>query len=164
MKNHLTDSDVDFTESVAADGTVSITLGSGPYYVGQPVRTNGKIKPMLYADLWSQPGDIVVQKKNEGKPIFPFLVLTAAESHFLLAHAAMLGIGTDANTHYQNGLKHAMRLWGVTDADANAFLASSSPMATLVGSTVEEAVEKTAKQMGIMDSYKVVTYRYSMEY
>ena len=146
ITNHLTDSDVTFTSTTGADGSVSISIAAGDHYVGQPIRTNGKIKKYLYADLWSQPGEIVTQKKNEGKPIFPYLVMTAAESHFLLAHAALLGIGSGANTHYQNGLKHAMRLWGVSDADAAAFLASTSPMATLVGSTAEEAVEKVSSQ------------------
>ena len=63
------------------------------------------IQPIFYylSSYW--------QKKNEGKPIFPFLVFTAAESHFLLAHAATLGIGSGANAHYQAGITHEMRLW-----------------------------------------------------
>lgn len=133
MKNHLTDSGVDYTSSVGGDGTVSITTGAGPYYVGQPSRTNGNIKNMLFPDLWSEPGEIVTQKKNEGKPIFPFLVFTAAESHFLLAHAATLGIGSGANSHYQAGITHAMRLWEVSDADIASYLANE-PMGSLTGS------------------------------
>ena len=120
-------------------------MGAGPYYVGQPVRTNGKIKPFLFADLWSRPSDYVVQKKNEGKPIAPQIVHTAAESHFLLAQATVLGVlSGDAQTHYQNGIKHSMRMWGVTDADAATYIANEA-MAKLDGTT-EQKLEKIATQ------------------
>ena len=142
MEGHLTDSDVTYTKSVAGDGTVTITTGAGPFYVGQPSRTNGNIKNMLFPDLWSHPADIVTQKKNEGKPIFPFLVFTAAESHFLLAQAATLGIGSGANAHYQAGISHAMRLWGVSDADVATYLANE-PMGSLTGTG---DLEKIASQ------------------
>ena len=143
--NHLKDSGVDVTEGTDASGNVTITLGAGPYYVGQPVRTNGKVKPFLFADLWSRPSDYIVQKKNEGKPIAPQIVHTAAESHFLLAQATVLGVlAGDAETHYQNGIKHSMRMWGVTDADAATYIANEA-MAKLDGTT-EQKLEKIATQ------------------
>ena len=146
--NHLEESGVELTKTTGADGSITITTGAGPYYVGQPVRTNGKIKPYLYSDLFSQPSEIVVQKKNEGKPIFPYLVMPAAESHLLLAQAAVLGVGPgDANTHYQNGIRHAMRLWEVADSDVETYLASSA-MGSLSGNT-EDDLEKIATQRWI---------------
>lgn len=143
--NHLKDSGADVTEGTDSSGNVTVTLGAGPYYVGQPVRTNGKIKPFLYSDLWSQPSEIVVQKKNEGKNIFPRLIFTEAESHFLLAQATVLGVlSGNAETHYQNGMKHAMKLWGVTDGDAATYIASNAS-AKLTG-TNEQKLEKIATQ------------------
>jgi hypothetical protein len=73
--------------------------------------------------------------------------MTAAESHFLAAHAALLGIGSDANGHYQTGLRHAMKLWSVPDAEIDAFIASED-MASLNG-TMEENLEKIAIQRWI---------------
>ena len=128
------------TQATAADGTITITVPEGTHYVGQPTRMNSKIKPYLWTKLFSKPADYITQAKNQGKPIAPQLVMTAAESHFLLAEAAVKGIGSGAETHYQNGLKHAMRLWDVSDADAATFLANES-IATLSGTKAEKLAQ-----------------------
>ena len=71
-------------------------------YVGFPTRVNAKIKPYLDTNLFAKPADIVVNKKNEGKPIFPYVVMTAAESHFMIAEAIIKGLSEgDAQSHYQ---------------------------------------------------------------
>ena len=143
--NHLKDSGVDVTEGTDASGNVTITLGAGPYYVGQPVRTNGKVKPFLFADLWSRPSEYIVEKKNNNAPIAPQIIHTAAESHFLLAQATVLGVlSGNAETHYQNGIRHSMRMWGVTDAAAATYIANEA-MAKLDGTT-EQKLEKIATQ------------------
>ena len=146
LVNHLIASGADVTDSGVSGNTRTVTVAAGAY-VGQPVRMNSKIKPHLHRQFFSEPSTIVVQTKNQGKPIFPQIVMTAAESHFLAAHAALLGIGSDANGHYQTGLRHAMKLWDVPDAEIDAFIASED-MASLNG-TMEENLEKIAIQRWI---------------
>ncbi len=146
LVNHLIASGADVTDSGVTGDTRTVTVAAGAY-VGQPVRMNSKIKPHLHRQFFSEPSTIVVQTKNQGKPIFPQIVMTAAESHFLAAHAALLGIGSDANGHYQMGLRHAMKLWDVPDAEIDAFIASED-MASLNG-TMEENLEKIAIQRWI---------------
>jgi len=146
LVKHLKDSGADVTDSGVTGDKRTITVASGAY-VGQPVRMNSKIKPHLHRELFSEPADIVVNSKNTGKPIFPQIVMTAAESHFLAAHAALLGIGSGANAHYQTGIRHAMKLWDVADADIDTFIANE-PMATLSGTT-EENIAKVSIQRWI---------------
>jgi len=146
LVKHLKDSGADVTDSGVTGNTRTVTVAPGAY-VGQPVRMNSKIKPHLHRELFSEPADIVVNSKNTGKPIFPQIVMTAAESHFLAAHAALLGIGSGANAHYQTGIRHAMKLWDVADADIDTFIANE-PMATLSGTT-EENIAKVSIQRWI---------------
>ena len=134
LTDHLKAGGMTVTETTDADGNLNITVPQGTHYVGQPTRLNGKIKPYLFTKLFSKPADVITQKKNEGKVIAKQLVMSAAESHFLLAEAAVRGIGSGAQAHYENGLKHSMRYWGVTDAAATAFLAAGG-IATLSGTT-----------------------------
>ena len=146
LTDHLKAGGLTITETTATDGTVTITVPAGDaatfaHYVGQPTRMNSKIKPYLYSNLFSKPTDYIIGAKNTGKPIAPKLVMTAAESHLMLAEAALKGIGSgDANTHYQNGIKHSMRMWGVADADATTYLANES-MATLSGTTAQKLAQ-----------------------
>ena len=51
----------------------------------------------------------------------PNQVLTAAESHFLQAEAALLGYGGNAQASYENGIEASMRFWGVSDEDITTF-------------------------------------------
>jgi len=146
LVDHLIASGADVTDSGVTGDTRTVTVAPGAY-VGQPVRMNSKIKPHLHRQFFSEPSELVVERKNTGKPIFPQIVMTAAESHFLAAHAAVLGIGSDANGHYQTGLRHAMKLWDVADADIEAFIANED-MATLSG-TSEEMIEKISIQRWI---------------
>lgn len=140
LTDHLKAGGMTITEATASDGTVTITVPSGVDYVGQPTRMNSKIKPYLYTKLFSKPTDYIIGAKNTGNPIAPKLVMTAAESHLMLAEAALKGIGSGANTHYQNGIKHSMRMWGVADALVTKFLAEES-MATLSGTPAEQLAQ-----------------------
>ena len=101
---------------------------------------NSKIKPFLYTKLFSKPSDYIVEAKNIGKPIAPKLVMTAAESHLMVAEAAIKGIGSGANTHYQMGITKSMQQWGVAAADIATFLANES-IATLSGTTAEKLAQ-----------------------
>lgn len=58
------------------------------------------------------------------------MILTAAESHFLQAEAALLGYPGDANASYQAGILSSMEFWGATPG---SFI-TTEPIATLSGS------------------------------
>lgn len=140
----LDSSNAIYTRTDTAEG-VTITMPENTNYVGFPTRANGRIKPYLDTNLFAKPADIVVNKKNTGAPIFPYLVMTAAESHFMVAEAITKGLASgDAQSHYHSGLRHAMRLWEVDEAEIDAFL-SSEDMASLNG-TAEQNMEKIAMQ------------------
>ena len=64
----------------------------------------------------------------------PIMVLSAAESYFLQAEAAILGFSGDANSIYQEGIRSSMRYWGVTAGDIDTFITSEA-IAQLSGST-----------------------------
>ena len=140
LTDHLKAGGMTITETTASDGTVTITVPGGVDYVGQPTRMNSKIKPFLYTKLFSKPSDYIVEAKNIGKPIAPKLVMTAAESHLMVAEAAIKGIGSGANTHYQKGIEHSMRMWGVDGADISTFLGNET-IATLSGTTAEQLAQ-----------------------
>lgn len=140
----LDNSGATYTINTTADG-LQVDMPAGVNYVGQPTRLNGKIKPYLDTNLFSKPAEIVINQHNSGKPIFPFIVMTAAESHFMIAEAIVKGLASgDAQSYYQEGLRHAMRLWEVPDGDIESFISSES-MALLNGSS-EENLEKIATQ------------------
>ena len=130
----------------ANDVTISITPGN--YYVGQPTRLNGDIYSQVKEALFSRPADIVINPKNQGKQIFPELVASAAEGNFLKAEAIVKGFGSgNAQALYQEGLRQAMKMWGVSDGEISTFLASED-MALLNGTT-DQNLEKIAVQRWI---------------
>ncbi len=116
----------------------SVTFDVPPdtYYIGQPTRLNGKIKSMVRFEFFSSPADYVIQRKNQGQPIAPELVMTAGEAYFLRAQAALDGHGGDAQSLYNDGIRSAMKLWGVGDADIEAFFASGSPLTVVSAENV----------------------------
>ena len=133
--------DTDYTwDETATD--LTITMPENTNYVGLPSRLSGKIKSYMNGQLFSDPSDIVTQKTNEGSPIFPTILLTAADSHFMIAEAIVKGlVSGDANSYYQTGLTHGMSLWE-TSVTGDF---SASNMGTLSGS-MEEKLEKIATQ------------------
>ncbi len=135
----------DITLEIVSDTSATITVPSNKYYIGQPSRLNSKIYPYVKYEWFSEPADIVIQKKNEGKPIFPEIIITAAESYFLQADARVLGFGTgDAQELYRSGITAAMALWGTEPTPEF----QSSGMWTLTGSN-DEKLEKIAIQRWI---------------
>ena len=134
-----------YTKTSDGAGGYTITMHENTNYIGQPTRLNGEIKPLLDRKLWSEPADIVVNQHNSGKPIFPFVVMSAAESHFMIAEAITKGLASgNAETFYQTGIRHAMELWDVASADIENYLATED-MAKLNGST-DQNLEKIATQ------------------
>ncbi len=148
----LDDAGVPYTRVDSTDGdgneTVTVTITDGEYYVGQPSRLNGEIYPHVKEALFSRPAEIVTNPKNQGKPIFPEIVFTAAEGNFLMAEAIVKGLAAgDAQAAYQEGIRQAMKIWGVDDGAIDTFLANED-MALLNGTT-DENLEKIAIQRWI---------------
>ena len=129
--------------------TVGISIAAGDYYVGQPSRLNGFIYSQVKEQLFSRPADIVINPKNQGKEIFPEVVMTAAEGNFLQAEAIVKGLASgDAQSLYQEGIRQAMAMWDVPEGDISTFLGTED-MAQLNGS-VDENLEKIAIQRWIV--------------
>jgi hypothetical protein len=147
IENVLTEAGVEYSKNVLGDGDVEITMPENVYYVGQPTRVNAKIKPYIADAFFSIPAAEITESKNAG-PIREELVMSSAEAYFLRAEAAVRGLGQgDANSLYQEGIRQAMKLWGVNDGDIETYI-SSEPMAQLSG-TQEEQIEKIATQRWI---------------
>jgi len=109
---------------------------------------NSQIKPFVVYQFFSIPGEEIIQKKKQGKPIFPEIVMSAAESYFLQAEAVVRGLATgDAQTLFQNGIRASMALWGVDAGKAETYIATA-PLAQLTG-TVDQQLEKIAVQRWI---------------
>ena len=140
----LDDASVSYT-AVSTSNETTITVDEGDWYVGQPVRLNADIYGFVERDLFSQPTDIVTNAKNQGLPIFPEIVFSAAEGNFLQAEAIVKGeAGGDAQMYYQEGIRQAMLIWGVAPGDIDNYLATED-MALLNG-TAEENYEKISLQ------------------
>jgi len=143
----LDDAGVVYDRTDYADSVI-IDMPLSTYYVGQPTRVNGKTYPFNEYDFYCTPADIVIQKKNEGKPLSPEVVMLTAESYFLQAEAAVRGFGgSDANLMYQEGIRQAMSVWEVSGAEADGYIANSS-LGSLSGD-MEADLEKIAIQRWI---------------
>ena len=133
--------DTDYTWTETATD-LTITMPDNTNYLGLPSRLSGKIKDYMHKDLFSDPSDWVTQKTNEGGRIFPTILLTSADSHFMIAEAITKGlVSGDANSYYQIGLEKAMVLWETSTT--SDFLASD--MGSLNGSS-EQNLERIATQ------------------
>ncbi|AOC96627.1 Susd and RagB outer membrane lipoprotein [Flavobacterium anhuiense] len=75
-------------------------------------------KQVNYAD-YSNTGARLRQKTNPG------VIFDYTETCFLLADAASRGfnVGADAATYYTKGIEASMKFWGVSDANAQTYLA-----------------------------------------
>ncbi|WP_405209315.1 SusD/RagB family nutrient-binding outer membrane lipoprotein [Aquimarina sp. LLG6339-5] len=76
--------------------------------------------------------------------IVPIQILTAAESYFLQAEAALLGYSGNPQALYEEGMRASMRFWGVDAGDIETFI-TNEPIATLSGST-EQRLEAVWNQ------------------
>ena len=138
--------DTDYT-MVETATDLTITMSENTHYVGLPSRLSPKIKGYMNAKLFSDPADIITQKTNEGKPLYPTILMTSADSHFMIAEAIVKGLASgDAETYYQLGLEKAMAIWGTSPT--TEFLSSS--MGSLSGS-MEEKLEKIATQRWLVN-------------
>ncbi|MDA9768890.1 SusD/RagB family nutrient-binding outer membrane lipoprotein [Flavobacteriaceae bacterium] len=140
----ILDTDYTWTET-AVD--LTITMPENINYIGMPSRLSPKLKGYMPDYLFSNPADIITQKTNEGKPLFPTILMTSADSHFMIAEAIVKGLASgDANNYYQIGLEKAMAIWETSTT--SDFLDSN--MGSLNG-TVEENLEKIATQRWLVN-------------
>ena len=138
------DTDYTWTETST---DLTITMPENTHYLGMPSRLSGKLKGYMPDHMFSDPADIITQKTNEGKPLFPTVLMASADSHFMIAEAIVKGLANgDANTYYQLGLEKAMSVWST--APTTAF--SASNMGSLTGS-MEEKLEKIATQRWLVN-------------
>jgi hypothetical protein len=141
----IQDQDYTWTET-ATD--LTITMPENTNYIGMPSRISAKLKSYMPGVMFSEPADIITQERNDqGKSIFPEVVMASADSHFMIAEAIVKGLASgDANTYYQLGLEKAMDIWDT--APTAEFLASE--MGSLTGTT-EEKLEKIATQRWLVN-------------
>ena len=133
--------DTDYTWTETSDD-LTITMPENTHFLGMPSRLSPKMKGYMPDYMFSDPADIITQKTNEGMPLFPTVLMTSADSHFMIAEAIVKGLASgDAETYYQLGLEKAMAIWGT--APTATF--SASDMGSLTG-TNEEKLEKIATQ------------------
>ena len=124
---------------------ITVTMPEEVNYVGQPIRLNGQMSTYAQFKFFSRPSEDVIRKKNSGGSATPETLILSAESFFLQAQAAELGMGTgNAQALYQSGISESMKVWGVDDGSISTFLASEN-MALLNG-TQAENLEKIAIQ------------------
>lgn len=139
--------DTDYTWVETATD-LTITMPENTNFIGMPSRLSGKLKAYMPDYMFSDPADIITQKTNEGKPLFPTVLMTSADSHFMIAEAIVKGLATgDADTYYQLGLEKAMAIWDT--APTSEF--SAANMGSLAGSTDEEKLEKIATQRWLVN-------------
>ncbi|MEE4115059.1 MAG: SusD/RagB family nutrient-binding outer membrane lipoprotein [Marinilabiliaceae bacterium] len=147
----LDDAGVSYTYSdgLPADSTVTIVMPENVYYVGQPTRVNGKTNPYMAYEFFSIPAEEIIAAKNTS-PIRAELIMSEAEAYFLQAEAVVKGLTTgDENALYQEGIRQAMALWGVSSGEIDNYIANEA-VATLTGDTDDEKLEKIATQRWIV--------------
>lgn len=85
-------------------------------------------------------------------PEYPTVLLDYVEIEFLLAEAAERGFGgvTDAEQHYNNAILASMKYWGVSDADANAYLVQPEVAYTTAATSFKEKIGNQ-KWLGLFD-------------
>jgi hypothetical protein len=144
IESSLISAEADYTLSVSGDVT-TIDVPAGQY-IGQPVRFNGDIMPYVRYEMFSAPGDAIIQPRGEKATGYPEIILSSAESYFLRAEAALRGIGAgDAQELLEKGIIEAMKLWDISEGDASNYITSSA-IADITTGTMEEKLEKIALQ------------------
>ena len=99
------------------------------------------VAPVKWGYVSKPSGLLRGEEKNDPVPVY---VISAAESYFLQAEAALLGFGGDAEALFQAGIRAHMDAAEVDAGDADNFI-SSEPEASLTG-TLEENLAKVWRQ------------------
>jgi hypothetical protein len=85
-------------------------------------------------------------------PTYPTILCDYVEMEFLLAEAAERNLGgvTDPGEHYRTAILESMAYWGVSDADANAYVSQSEVDYGSAQGTYKEKIG-TQKWLGLFD-------------
>lgn len=123
--------------------TVLINPNSEGNYIGIPNGLGDDAFASWNKKLTSTPASPLVAKDAV------MYLLTAAEVRFLMAEAALFGIGDigDPNQLYQEGIRLSMEQWQVPEDSVNQFI-DNQPEASLSG-TPEEQFEQISNQMWV---------------
>lgn len=115
-------------------------------FVGQPIRINANTKSYVKTDLFSPPGDFITHKRGSQIDAYEEVILTSAEAYFLQAEATVRGIGSgDAQALMNLGIKESMKMWGISDGEANTY-SGSQAITDISAGTMDEKLEKIATQ------------------
>ncbi|MEZ5020703.1 MAG: SusD/RagB family nutrient-binding outer membrane lipoprotein [Bacteroidales bacterium] len=152
LTNVLTVAGADFTKTgnENVDNSVTFTMPANKNFVGQPVRLNGFIKPLIRREFFCTPTDYFVVAKGATSNLYKEIVLTTAEAYFLQAEAVVRGISGatgDANQLFQEGIRQSMLMWGCAAGDITTYL--TQPVASIASGTLAEKLEKLATQRWI---------------
>ena len=131
--------------------------------IAKPSETDGLFrgsqigsKTQIDRALLSNPSSLIIgTSTTEVDDIVPIKILSASESFFLQAEAALLGYGGDANSLYQNGIEASMKFWMVDDKDITNFIMNES-IATLQGSDSDKLLMVWNQRWlnGLMNGYE----------
>jgi hypothetical protein len=115
----------------------------GGAYVGLPYGRTG-------ASSYSKYSHFSDMMRLDGT--YPVIVCDYVEVEFLLAEAAERGLGgvTSPETHYNNAILASMTYWGVSDADAAAYLAQPAVAYSTAVGTFKQKIG-TQKWLGLFD-------------
>ena len=120
-------------------------LASGTY-TGLPYGKTGSSNYSSFSHF------TLVDPVSSTDPTYPTILSDYVEVEFLLAEAAERGLGgvTDAETHYNNAILASMKYWGVSDADAAAYLAQPTVAYKTATGTYKEKIGNQ-KWLGLFD-------------
>ncbi|MRR22468.1 SusD/RagB family nutrient-binding outer membrane lipoprotein [bacterium] len=152
LTNVLTAAGADFTKTgnENTDNSVTFTMPANKNFVGQPVRLNTFIKPMIRREFFCTPTDYFVVAKGATSNLYKEIVLTTAEAYFLQAEAIVRGVSGatgDANTLFREGINQSMLMWGCGAGDIATYL--TQPVASIATGTTAEKLAKIATQRWI---------------
>jgi len=140
----LDDAGAGYTMSTeGADSTIEVEPGQ---YIGQPLRVNGDTQSFIRYEMFSTPSGDVTQRRGQQVDGYPEIILTSAEAYFLQAEAALRGMASgDAQSLFASGIKEAMKIWDISEADADNYIANQAAADISTG-TIDEKMEKIAIQ------------------
>lgn len=148
IEQTLTDAGAEVTRIDDGDN-VTLGIEGNKYYIGQPVRLNGFIKPLVRMEFFCTPVDMIYAKKGTGQKIREELVMSSAEASFLKAEAIVRSLsGGNAQEEFAAGITSAMKLWDVADGAIATYLAEED-LADITVGTTDEKLEKIAIQRWI---------------
>lgn len=115
-------------------------------FVGMPYGLTEGDAGSIPTDNVSQPSGSAALAKQETPssgifaPDFPYVIMSYAETEFILSEAAARGMGgvTGATGHYEAGVEASMSWWGVSDADISAYWAANPAPAISAGNYRQE--------------------------